>query len=268
MSTPEWIFGSSPQCDVWIPESTVSAEHCSLRKTSQGYVLRDLGSTNGTFVAGSRIKGPTPIEPETQVMLGSLIALPWPAEDGASRIVRFGRSSENDFVIDSTNVSSFHGRIIVGHSGTWVVCDLASTNGIGLRQGHRFHVIRKAALITPNDTLLLGKTELRVQDITPLFRGAGPASPAAAAKAAGGGREPGRRKQGSDRRRSSPPLPGRAAMPAQRAGDDPVPPPVDASPAAVSSTSPILGLIGSLWWLGGIAALLALVLYGVFLAFA
>ncbi len=171
MSTNEWIFGSSPECDVWVPESTVSAKHCSLRKTSQGYRLRDLDSTNGTFVDGAKIRQPTTIGAQTHVMLGGLITLPWPDKEGASRVVRFGRGSKNDYVIDAPNVSTFHGEIVVGHSGTWVVVDLGSTNGIGLKQGHKFHVIRRAALISPNDTLLLGKTELRVQDITPLFRG-------------------------------------------------------------------------------------------------
>ncbi|QEG39483.1 FHA domain protein [Roseimaritima ulvae] len=171
MSTNEWVFGSSPESDVWVPESTVSASHCSLRKTSQGYRLRDLDSTNGTFVDGAKIRQPTSIGPETHVMLGGLITLPWPEKEGASRVVRFGRGSQNDYVIDAPNVSTFHGEIVVGHSGTWVVVDLGSTNGIGLKQGRKFHVIRRAAMISPNDTLLLGKTELRVQDITPLFRG-------------------------------------------------------------------------------------------------
>lgn len=190
MSKNEWVFGSSPECDVWVPESTVSAKHCSLRKSTQGYRLRDLDSTNGTFVDGAKISSPATIHPETHVMLGGLITLPWPDVEGASRVVRFGRGGKNDYVIDAANVSTFHGEIIVGHSGTWVVVDLGSTNGIGLKQGHKFHVIRRAAMIGPNDTLLLGKTELRVQDITPLFRGTPAADSSAGARPASSGRHP------------------------------------------------------------------------------
>lgn len=40
---------------------TVSRVHCSVTQDSRGWVLIDIGSTNGTWVNGERITAPTPI---------------------------------------------------------------------------------------------------------------------------------------------------------------------------------------------------------------
>ena len=44
--------GSDPACDLVLSDSSVSAQHFSIAPTQQGFLLRDLGSTNGTFVEG------------------------------------------------------------------------------------------------------------------------------------------------------------------------------------------------------------------------
>jgi DNA-binding NtrC family response regulator len=48
-------IGKSRQCDVVIADDSVSRTHAEITRDDQGYRLRDLGSTNGTFVKGSRI---------------------------------------------------------------------------------------------------------------------------------------------------------------------------------------------------------------------
>ncbi len=47
--------GTAPENDVCLTESTVSRQHFEIRITRFGYLIRDLGSTNGTEVAGFRI---------------------------------------------------------------------------------------------------------------------------------------------------------------------------------------------------------------------
>lgn len=49
------LFGRSAACDVRIQESRVSGEHARLRWTGSTWEIRDLGSKNGTFVAGKRL---------------------------------------------------------------------------------------------------------------------------------------------------------------------------------------------------------------------
>jgi transcriptional regulator with GAF, ATPase, and Fis domain len=47
--------GKGPDNDVVIKDATVSRDHFSLMHTPKGYLVRDLGSTNGTFVEGARV---------------------------------------------------------------------------------------------------------------------------------------------------------------------------------------------------------------------
>lgn len=48
--------GSSSECDIVVPDATVSGEHFVIVRDDQSYLLQDLGSTNGTFLDNSRIK--------------------------------------------------------------------------------------------------------------------------------------------------------------------------------------------------------------------
>jgi hypothetical protein len=48
--------GRSPKNDVQIEHPTVSAVHCEIVLADDGLVVRDCGSTNGTFVGGERIQ--------------------------------------------------------------------------------------------------------------------------------------------------------------------------------------------------------------------
>ena len=48
--------GRDASADLGVVDPEVSALHCELRATSEGVVLRDLGSRNGTFVGDLRIR--------------------------------------------------------------------------------------------------------------------------------------------------------------------------------------------------------------------
>lgn len=47
-------FGRSSKCDIRISHESVSGKHATLRRLRDGYVLRDMGSTNGTKLEGEK----------------------------------------------------------------------------------------------------------------------------------------------------------------------------------------------------------------------
>ena len=49
-------MGSSPSCDVVVQDRTVSRRHCELRLDAGVLQVRDLGSRNGVFAGGARVK--------------------------------------------------------------------------------------------------------------------------------------------------------------------------------------------------------------------
>ena len=63
------IVGRHRSCDVVVTDDTVSSRHCQIIETSDGYMIEDLGSSNGTFVNAKRVETAT-LEPNDQVTLG------------------------------------------------------------------------------------------------------------------------------------------------------------------------------------------------------
>ena len=62
-----------------INDPEVSRRHARLTLQAGGYVIEDLGSTNGTFVDGQRLMGPHLLRPGQTVMLGEKITLSYEA---------------------------------------------------------------------------------------------------------------------------------------------------------------------------------------------
>src|SRR5262245_62213464 len=49
-------FGSAPACDLVLSDKTVSRRHAMALLEGNEVLVRDLGSTNGSFIQGSRFK--------------------------------------------------------------------------------------------------------------------------------------------------------------------------------------------------------------------
>lgn len=52
----EVIVGRDETCDIRILARSVSREHCAIEQDGDELVLRDLGSTGGTFMAGNKVE--------------------------------------------------------------------------------------------------------------------------------------------------------------------------------------------------------------------
>jgi FHA domain-containing protein/uncharacterized protein DUF1707 len=56
LEADSFLIGRSDACDLVLGDQTVSRRHAQLSRTSVGWLLSDLGSTNGTRVNGWRVK--------------------------------------------------------------------------------------------------------------------------------------------------------------------------------------------------------------------
>jgi hypothetical protein len=65
------VIGRSPDVDVVINDSNVSRRHAEVWRTSEGVAVRDLQSTNGTFVNGHRITAVS-LSPRDDITVGGL----------------------------------------------------------------------------------------------------------------------------------------------------------------------------------------------------
>ena len=117
-----------PDCDLWIDDPHISAKHCRLSKTPDGYLLEDLGSTNGTFHLGQRIEQAY-VKPSDQIRLANQVTLPWPVREAAKRVISIGQSPSNDHQIDDPSVSGNHAELVIDPNGQYILGDCQSTNG-------------------------------------------------------------------------------------------------------------------------------------------
>jgi pSer/pThr/pTyr-binding forkhead associated (FHA) protein len=63
-------IGRSDRVTVAVDDPYVSDEHASIAPDGDGWVVRDLGSTNGTYLNGAKVTQPTPVNAGDQVRVG------------------------------------------------------------------------------------------------------------------------------------------------------------------------------------------------------
>ena len=64
------IIGRAPSCDCLLMDDRVSRVHAEVWREADGWLLRDLGSRNGTRVNGIRVIEPVEVRPGDRVNLG------------------------------------------------------------------------------------------------------------------------------------------------------------------------------------------------------
>jgi pSer/pThr/pTyr-binding forkhead associated (FHA) protein len=75
LNKPEMVIGRDVTADIVISDVEVSRKHAHLIAQQGGYLLEDLGSTNGTVVNGLRLTSPYLLHPGEQIVLGEHVTL-------------------------------------------------------------------------------------------------------------------------------------------------------------------------------------------------
>lgn len=166
------ILGRHPDCNIILTADGVSGRHCKITKTPQGWLLEDLGSSNGTFVNNLKITKPTLVSTSDTITLGLVCPFPWAnlgestspsstpltppfppkVSTPRSEVVKvIGRHPECDIVLNADGVSGKH-CMVTQQVNIWLLEDLQSSNGVYVN-GSRISSPRQ---ITSNDQITLG----------------------------------------------------------------------------------------------------------------
>lgn len=169
------IIGSDRNCDIVINRPTISGIHCSVMRRKDRVILRDLKSTNGTYVNLTRVLFPVRITPADLIVLGrdSRVKLPLSFFPVAQRDVCVGfvgRSKQCEISLNDQSVSGFHARVLCEKSAIQVE-DLGSTNGTTLidNQG-KTHRLKPQTPTAVNGfrEVVFGKHKISVEKLVPL----------------------------------------------------------------------------------------------------
>jgi ABC-type multidrug transport system ATPase subunit len=77
---PEIVMGRDDGVDIVIATPAISRRHARLMRDGDGYVLEDLGSSNGTFVNGDRLIGRRALQHGDQIRLGQAITFTYQSQ--------------------------------------------------------------------------------------------------------------------------------------------------------------------------------------------
>jgi hypothetical protein len=71
----EVVMGRGHTCDLPLPSGEASRRHATVTARDGHYTLRDLGSTNGTFVNGEPVSGEHPLTPGDRIQVGDAVVI-------------------------------------------------------------------------------------------------------------------------------------------------------------------------------------------------
>ncbi len=73
VTRPRFVIGRAAQCDLRPASLYISGQHCAILVGADQVTVRDLGSTNGTFINGNRLEGECVVHDGDQLKLGPLL---------------------------------------------------------------------------------------------------------------------------------------------------------------------------------------------------
>jgi two-component system cell cycle response regulator len=109
------VIGRGTEADVWVEDPAISRRHARIVRRPDGrYYVEDLGSTNGTFVAGRRIEGRCELANGDRIQVGPALMIRFAITDDAEEALqrRLYESSTRDALTRSFNRKYLGERLI------------------------------------------------------------------------------------------------------------------------------------------------------------
>jgi ABC transport system ATP-binding/permease protein len=180
--------GRLPDNDIRLDDPEISRHHARFIRQEGIIALEDLGSSNGTFVNGTRIAHLTELRDGDSISFAGVGAdfrspeetdeslddrLPQAALEGIGlpplllekRETSLGRSVDNDLILDDPAVSAHH-AVIAWRGDSFTLTDLGSANGTEVNG----QSIAGPRLLEAGDEVRLGSTTLFFRRLMPARR--------------------------------------------------------------------------------------------------
>jgi hypothetical protein len=84
---PVLLIGRDDRCDIAIVERQVSRHHASITREDDRFVLRDLGSKNGTFVNGREVDEPHLLQDGDEIQIAYCCKLTFVGADATAPVI-------------------------------------------------------------------------------------------------------------------------------------------------------------------------------------
>lgn len=87
LEQPIFLIGRDEACNLAIPDRQVSRQHSSITMEGDYYVLKDLGSKNGTFVNGQELEGAYTLQDGDEIQIAYCCKLAFVGADATAPVV-------------------------------------------------------------------------------------------------------------------------------------------------------------------------------------
>jgi ABC transport system ATP-binding/permease protein len=174
-----YSIGRSQECDLVLDNAFISRIHAYIEKRDDGIWLIDNNSSNGTFVndVDDQVIGERLVQGGDIVFLTIYHQVPldllWKqaCQSGdvtlaggtfqpKQKVVRIGRASDNDILLEELRVSRFHAELEQVSLGTWIIRDLSGKVGLWVNDEW---VCGKDLPLHPGDRIEIAGMEISVQ---------------------------------------------------------------------------------------------------------
>lgn len=105
----EVLLGRDSSCQLILDLPGISRKHARIVKTTEGYQLEDLGSTNGTFIEGQEVFQPQLLKTEDRILLGDSVTIQYGEKkpEELDLIQRLFQGATRDALTGTHNRGSF-----------------------------------------------------------------------------------------------------------------------------------------------------------------